>query len=1130
MKKLSRSLCVILCFAMCLSLLPVRVVAAGEPSAPAAGDSAETEEELLPGGGSTSNNAALVDIASGTCGTNLTWKLTDAGLLTISGSGTMSSYSSSNQPWYSYRDSIKKVTVSSGVTSVGSYAFYGLTGVTTFTINSSVTSIGDRAFSGCTSFTSITLPSNLTKIGSYAFYNCTGLTLITIPAKVTSFGNYAFGNCTAMTKATINSGVTSIGSYAFYNCTKLATVTIPTSVTSIGSGAFYNCSLLSSATIPYGVTQIGPEAFYGCVKLTPLTLPNSLTTIGIRAFQNCSGVTSLTIPESVKSIGASAFYGCTGLTSVTLPASVTSVGSGAFGNCTALTSIGVTSGNTAYVSTNGVLFSKNKDKLICYPAGKTGTSYSVPSTVTALDGYAFDHCSKLTSIMLPSGLTVVGSDAFYYCTGLTSLTIPEGVSSLGDYSCSNCTALQTVTLPLSLKTVDYCAFYYCSKLAHVYYAGSAVDRQLINIKNSNERLKNATWHYAGDLPSGECGAGLTWALTEDGTLTVSGSGAMTDFESAADAPWYQYRTVIKSVVIEGGATSIGTNAFDGCTAMTSVSIPGSVTAVGSGAFNGCSALSDVYYTGNLVQWNNMEKGENNDALLAAELHAEGCTHPEESIVVDPAVAPTCEETGLTEGSHCSVCSEILKAQEIVPATGHDWDEGVVTTEPTCTTPGVKTFTCKNDSTHTYTEEIPAVAHTAVTDPAVAPTCEETGLTEGSRCSICGEILVPQEIVPATGHDWDEGVVTTEPTCTEPGVKTFTCKNDSTHTKTEEIQATGHDWDEGVVTTEPTCTEPGVRTFTCKKDHTHTKTEKIQATGHNPVVDPAVAPTYDETGLTEGSHCSVCGEVLVPQEVVPKLSRGLILSETGLTLVAGKKAAVRAELDGADVTAAAGWSARDEWSVRAGESVVAVGSGTVVAMSVGASSVTVTYSDSSVLLPVLVQFADVADDGQYFYEPVYWAAREGITSGKTPTTFEPYSSCTRGQIVTFLWKAMGSPEPATLNNPFSDVKTTDYFYKPVMWAYHSGVTAGKTATTFGPYQPCTREQAMTFMWRAAGKPSASVGTKFKDVKKDAYYAEAVYWARDNKITTGQTTTSFGVGNKCTRGQIVTFLQRYANLGR
>ena len=172
------------------------------------------------------------------------------------------------------------------------------------------------------------------------------------------------------------------------------------------------------------------------------------------------------------------------------------------------------------------------------------------------------------------------------------------------------------------------------------------------------------------------------------------------------------------------------------------------------------------------------------------------------------------------------------------------------------------------------------------------------------------------------------------------------------------------------------------------------------------------------------------------------------------------------------------------------------------------------------------FADVADPSAYFYEPVYWARENGITTGTSPTTFSPYAACTRGQIVTFLWRVMGQPSPASWGNPFKDVKPSDYYYTPVLWAYHSGVTTGTSPTTFAPNKACTREQCVTFLWRAAGRPDTSPGTQFKDVKGDAYYAVPVYWALSHGITTGVAPTSFGVGQKCTRGQIVTFLYRYA----
>ena len=169
------------------------------------------------------------------------------------------------------------------------------------------------------------------------------------------------------------------------------------------------------------------------------------------------------------------------------------------------------------------------------------------------------------------------------------------------------------------------------------------------------------------------------------------------------------------------------------------------------------------------------------------------------------------------------------------------------------------------------------------------------------------------------------------------------------------------------------------------------------------------------------------------------------------------------------------------------------------------------------------FVDVKE-GAYYYDAVLWAVEQKITSGTSATTFSPDASCTRAQMVTFLWRAAGSPKVENGKNPFTDVKADAYYYDAVLWAVEKGVTSGTSATTFSPDATVTRGQTVTFLYRNAGSPEVSGTMPFADVEADAYYAKAVQWAVQQKITTGTSETTFSPMSDCTRGQIVTFLYR------
>ena len=199
---------------------------------------------------------------------------------------------------------------------------------------------------------------------------------------------------------------------------------------------------------------------------------------------------------------------------------------------------------------------------------------------------------------------------------------------------------------------------------------------------------------------------------------------------------------------------------------------------------------------------------------------------------------------------------------------------------------------------------------------------------------------------------------------------------------------------------------------------------------------------------------------------------------------------------------------------------------------GNGTYTFTMPDKAVKLSVLFlrndnPFLDV-NETHYFYAPVLWAAKSGITSGVDPTHFGPAQPCTRAQVVTFLWSAAGKPAPTLTENPFTDVPSGAWFEAPVLWAVEKGITSGTSATTFGPGEPCTRAQVVTFLYSNADKPAVTTENPFTDVPAGAWFETPVLWALENGITSGTSATTFGPGAQCLRAQVVTFL--YAAFGK
>ena len=644
------------------------------------------------------------------------------------------------------------------------------------------------------------------------------------------------------------------------------------------------------------------------------------------------------------------------------------------------------------------------------------TQVTLPGSVTSIGRYGIAMCSKLTGLSIPKGVTEIG-DFGLAGDGLTAVTLPDGLQSLGRGAFDTCASLTNTTLPAAITAVPGKCFADCTKLLNVKYAGTVT--------------------AIGDLAFESCKA-LTAAPIPE-TVTTIDKAAFTGC------------TALTDVTIPAGVTAIPEDCFRGCTALADMKLPGTVTSVGLNAFTGCTALKDVrcYGAAPAVEPGNSEAHSfepaivtihyNPDPVYGWTLDADGkwqgytvsskgaCLHTGYG-TTENTVPATCGEAGRVD-TICSNCGEVVSTKEI-PATGaHTWDNGTVTTEPTETTPGVRTFTCAVCGA-TRTETIPATgAHDYQFTKNVAPTCTADGY-DLYTCSGCGA-TEKRNSKPALGHKWDSGTVTTEPTETTPGVRTYTCTVCG-QTKNETIPATGahtHVWDNGTVTTEPTETTPGVRTYTCTVCG-QTKNEIIPATGGS-----SVCPG--------GPSCPSYG------------------------------------------------------------------------------------------------FSDVAGPNDWSHEGIDYCVRRSLMVGTGVGTFSPGMNCSRAQIVQILYNLSGNKtDYSRYYLPFTDVAPGAWYYDAVAWAYFNNVVSGTSETTFAPNDVITREQMAVILYGYTAEfapeftgNAASLNT-FPDAGSVANWAyAAMSWAVGNGLISGM--GSGGVSylapqGSATRAQASAIIMRYCQL--
>ena len=393
--------------------------------------------------------------------------------------------------------------------------------------------------------------------------------------------------------------------------------------------------------------------------------------------------------------------------------------------------------------------------------------------------------------------------------------------------------------------------------------------------------------------------------------------------------------------------------------------------------------------------------------------------------------------------------------------------------------------------------IPAKGHDYQAKANVAATCQKSGIEFVGvyECSVCGNMVDAKgvditrevnaavkdgtvgstkvgsgvvQITPAGTHAWTT-MELAAPTCYSTGLSVIGCKDCGKVKDVVVLKTVGHvAADELANVVEATCTEAGYSgDQVCKWcGEILKKGEEVPALGHKTEVKDAKAATCTEAGYTGDEVCTVCGETVKKGTEIPALGHKF---ENGVCTVCGEK-------------------------------------------------------DPNYVAPVVNPFKDVEKTSPY-YDAIIWAAKEEITTGKTADTFGIDEGCTRAQIVTFLYRAAGSPEvKADTVNPFTDVSKDSVYYNAILWAVENGITKGTTETTFDPNAVCTRGQIVTFLFRASGDEKVATGTNFADVASGSYCADAVAWAVANKVANGFADGTFRPEATCTRGQAVTFIFR------
>ena len=991
-------------------------------------------------------------------------------------------------------------SIPDGVTRIAADIFSGCTGLTSITVPQSITALDDYMFSGCSALATVSLPGSLTSIGDYAFSDCASLAGITIPQGVTSVGASAFSNCTGLTSVSIPDSVTSIGWGAFDGCAELTSITIPDGVTSIDGYVFAGCSALTVIAIPNGVTSISYAAFQECTGLTSITIPDSVTSIGDNAFYGCTGLTSITIPDNVTSIGERAFWGCTGLTSVTIPNSVTSIGYGAFYGCTGLTSIAIPDSVTSIGDSAFY--------------GCTGlTNVTIPDSMTSIDSYTFNGCTGLTNVTIPDSVTSIGGGAFYGCTGLTSVTIPDSVTNIGSYAFRGCTGLTSITIPDSVTSIDDYAFADCTGLASI--TVSSGNKNYDSRNNCNGIIETAT----NKLISGCKNTDIPDSVTSIGDNAFCGCTGLT------------------SITIPDSVTSIGIFTFTDCTGLTSVTIPNSVTSIGDFVFGGCTGLTSIIVEGDNPNYSSDVSGvlfnkEKTELICCPGGKTGSYTIPDSVTSIGNCAFEGC--TGLTsiivEGDNPNYSSDVSgvlfnkEKTELICCPGGKTGSYTIPDSVTsigncafegCT--GLTSIIVEGDNPN-YSSDVSGVLFNKEKTELICCPGGKTGsytipdsVTSIGNCAFEGCTGLTSIIVEGDNPNYSSDVSgvlfnkeKTELICC-PGGKT------GSYTIPDSVTSIGNCAFEGCTGLTSVCflgdaPEIGYSVFQILDDESDAY---INIPGLTLYYIEGKSGWTTPTWGEEEYPTAVWDGVNIPQPHTHSYTAVVTAptcTEKGYTTY----------------TCACGDSYKKDFVSALGHDFK---DGTCTRC--GASDPNYKPVDPT----PEATFTDVSETAWY-KNSVDYAVEHGLMNGTGTNTFEPESTMTRAMLVTVLWRYAGAPKPGA--NPFTDVPNGKWYTDAVAWAAENGVVNGVGDGKFEPDGSVTREQMATILYRYAQKTGIDTSkhtelSAFPDANRVSAYARApMQWIVAEGVIGGSRENGqdwLNPQGNATRAEVATILMRF-----